>query len=83
LPRPRSINSSSLGPSLRESSGVRARRTSVTGANALTISDSGAVTERSSPLSRHTVRIDIESLPTGIATPSAGHSSAPTACTAS
>ena len=54
-----------------------------TGANALTTSDSGAVTLRRSPRSVHVVRIDIESLPTGIAIPSAGQSSMPTARTAS
>ena len=41
-------------------SGVKVLRTSITGANAETINDSGAVTDFSS----HTVRIDIESLPT-------------------
>ena len=48
------------------SCGVSVRRTSATGANAETISETGATTRRSSPPSRHTVRIDIESLPTGI-----------------
>ena len=61
------------------------RRTSVTGANAETMSESGAVTAFSPPDfgSRHVVRIDIESLPTGIATPIAGQSSIPTAFTVS
>ena len=54
-------------------------RTSRTGANALTINDSGEVRVFPS----HTVRMDIESLPTGMAMPSAGHSSTPTAFTAS
>jgi len=62
----------------------------VTGAKALTINDSGAVTLRTSPGglpgsragSRHTVRIDIESLPTGIAMPAPAQL-APTARTAS
>ena len=72
-----------MSPASARSSGVSARRTSVTGAKALTISDSGAVTLRGSPVSFQTVRIDIESLPTGIAMPSAGQSSRPTARTAS
>ena len=54
---------------------------SATGANADTISDTGDVTARSRPLSYHAVRIDKESLPTGTASPSAGHSSSPTART--
>ena len=65
------------------SRGVTARRTSVTGAKAETISDSGAVTAFASPASLQRVFIDIESLPTGITMPSAGHSSMPTARTAS
>ncbi len=61
------------------------RRASVTGAKAETMSESGAVTAFSSPLfaSRHVVRIDIESLPTGIASPSAGQNSIATAATVS
>ena len=47
------------------------------------ISDSGAVTAFSTPSSRHVVRIDIESLPTGMLTPSAGQSSIATARTVS
>ncbi len=49
------------------------------------MSESGAVTAFSSPLfaSRHVVRIDIESLPTGIAIPSAGQNSIATASTVS
>jgi len=68
------------------SCGFSTRRASATGANAETISDSGAITA-CSPLSpcasRHVVRIDIESLPTGMLTPSAGHSSIATARTVS
>ncbi len=59
------------------------RRTSVTGANAVTISDSGDVTDAGLPSACQPVRIDSESLPTGMAIPSAGHSSSPTARTAS
>ena len=58
-------------------------RTSSTGAKADTMSDSGAVTALRAPFSSHTVRMDIESLPTGMVRPSAGHSSMPTAFTAS
>ena len=54
-----------------------------TGANADTISDSGAVTDRACLPAPTRVRIDIESLPTGIAMPSAGQSSMPTARTIS
>ena len=77
LPRPRSTSSSSVGPASARSSGVSARRTSVTGANAVTISDSGAVTLRALSPASQTVRMDIESLPTGMAMPSAGQSSTP------
>ena len=59
------------------------RRTSATGAKADTISDTGATTRLSTPPSLHTVRIESESLPTGMAMPSAGHSSRPTARTVS
>ena len=55
----------------------------MTGAKAVTISDSGAVTACGCPSACQLVRIDRESLPTGIAIPSAGHSSSPTARTAS
>ena len=65
------------------SCGVEAGRTSRTAANAETISDTGAMTSRSTSPSRHVVRIDNESLPTGMPTPSAGQSAMPTACTAS
>ena len=54
-----------------------------TGAKAETISDSGAVTAFSPSPSCHVVRIDIESLPTGMLMPSAGHSSIATARTVS
>ena len=73
--------------------GVSERRTSSTGAKAEMISDSGAVISFRPPLlfpsapllvslpASHVVFIDIESLPTGIATPSALHSSTVTAFT--
>ena len=63
------------------SCGVQVLRTSPTGANAETISDTGATTDLRVAPSLHTVFIDSESLPTGMAMPSAGHSSSPTACT--
>ncbi len=56
---------------------------SVTGAKPVTISDSGEVTLFSAPSSCHLVFIDMESLPTGMVMPSAGHSSMPTAFTVS
>ena len=55
-----------VSPASSRSCGVSVRRASRTGANAETISDTGAVTALSTPSSRHVVRIDIESLPTGI-----------------
>mmetsp|Transcript_1244 Transcript_1244/g.3532 ORF Transcript_1244/g.3532 Transcript_1244/m.3532 type:complete len:285 (+) Transcript_1244:3291-4145(+) len=77
LPWPRSIRMAQ--ESSRCHSGVSVPRTSAMLANADTISDTGAVTCWSS----HLVRIDSESLPTGMDTPSAGHSSMPTALTVS
>src|SRR5690349_14724994 len=52
-------------------------------ANADTISDTGAVTALSTPPSRHVVRIDNESLPTGIDNPSGMQKSSATARTVS
>ena len=52
---------------------------SVTLAKALMIKLSGDVTLRFTPAWSQTLFIDIESLPTGIAMPSAGQSSIPTA----
>ena len=68
----------------RASCGVSVRRTSLTGANAVTTSETGALTDFSRPpaagspgtASRQTVRIDRESLPTGIDTPICRHSPA-------
>ena len=70
-------------------SGVSCALTSGTGANAVTISDtgetllwtSGAAPDRAGAF--HCTCIDSESLPTGMLRPSLGHSSIPTACTAS
>ncbi|MNZ68148.1 hypothetical protein D3C78_864090 [compost metagenome] len=59
------------------------RRMSLTRAKPEMISDSGEVTLLSSPLSCQRVFMDIESLPTGMVMPSAGHSSMPTALTVS
>ena len=64
-------------------SGVKVLRTSVTGAKAVMTPDIGEVTDLSSPSSFQVVRIDNESLPTGIAIPSAGHISIPIALTPS
>ena len=52
-----------------------------TGANAETISDSGATIFRARPACVQLVFIDSESLPTGIVMPRAGQNSSPTACT--
>ena len=57
--------------------------TSIVGAKAVTISDSGAVTALFSFPSCQEVFIDIESLPTGMLIPRAGHNSIPTAFTVS
>ena len=75
------MSHSDVGRSSICSAGVSVRRTSRTGAKAETISDTGAMTLLCVSPSRHAVFIDSESLPTGIAMPSAGHSSLPTACT--
>ena len=61
----------------------RSPRTSSQGAKAETTSDSGATTAFGCPSSCQVVRIDIESLPTGMPTPSRGHSSRATAFTVS
>ena len=72
-----------MSPASRRSSGVSVRRTSLTRAKAEMMSDRGAVTWRRSPASSHTVFMDMESLPTGMAMPRAGQSSMPTARTVS
>ncbi|MNL10335.1 hypothetical protein D3C87_1311320 [compost metagenome] len=83
LPRPRSMAISTLSPRSVRSCGVRVLSTSSTAANAEMISDTGATTSLSPSASCHLVRMDSESLPTGMLMPSAGHSSMPTACTVS
>ena len=80
-PAPRSTSTSSVSTSA-DSCGVSERRTSSTGAAALAISDTGAVTSLSCVPSRHAVFIDRESLPTGTLMPSCWHRS-DAACTAS
>ena len=82
-PLPRSIKISVLSASSALSCGVSVPRTSASVAKALTISETGEVTFLASAPSVQTVRMDSESLPTGIDTPRAGHSSMPTAFTAS
>ena len=61
-----------------------AKAVAASGAKALATSEIGDATVRVSPAaSFHTVRIDIESLPTGMLKPSAGHNSIATARTVS
>ena len=76
------MSSSALSTS-RSSCGVSVPRTSGRLTNALTMSETGALTFLTAPdeASAHCVRMDKESLPTGIEMPSAGQSSRPTACT--
>ena len=83
LPQPRSSRIRSVSPWSVRSCGVSVRLASGLGAKAVMISDSGETTALFSPLSCQVVRIDMESLPTGMLMPSAGHNSLPTACTAS
>ena len=81
-PRPRSIRISVVSPGC--SCGVSVARTSSSAANAVTIRLTGAVTCCVAPVSSvHLVRIERLSLPTGMPTFSAGHSSSPTARTVS
>ena len=82
-PLPRSISTSVVSASVALSWGVSVPRTSDNEANALTIRLTGDVTFFLSEPSLHWVRIDKLSLPTGMETPSAGHSSMPTAFTVS
>ena len=65
------------------SCGVSVPRTSASEAKAVTMSETGAVTCLVTPSSDQRVRIDKESLPTGMEMPSAGHRSMPTALTVS
>ncbi len=82
-PPARSMSTSDVGPVSSRSCGVQVSRTSSHGANADTTSETGLTTARGTPSSLQVVRIDIESLPTGMLTPSAGHSSSATARTVS
>ena len=87
MPAPRPISHSSVSPS-RDSSGVSCSRTSTTGANAVTTSETGETdvcdsTVPSPSRACHCACIDSESLPTGMLSSSAGHSARPTALTAS
>ena len=76
------MSSNALSTS-RSSCGVSVPRTSGRLTKALTMSETGALTFFTLPdgASAHCVRMDNESLPTGIEMPSAGQSSRPTACT--
>ena len=80
--RARSTNRTSVSSSLR-SCGVHVPRTSSHGAKAETTRESGPTTSRVPLPSFQAVRIDIESLPTGMPTPRRGHSSRATARTVS
>ena len=82
-PRPRSTSTRVVSSSLALSWGVSVPRTSAIDANALTIKLTGEVTLWVASPSRHWVRMDKLSLPTGIEMPKAGHNSSPTACTVS
>ena len=79
-PWPKSM-STSVVSRVASSWGVSVARTSPRVAKAVTISDTGEVTFLAPSASCHWVRMDSESLPTGMDTPSAGHSSRPTALT--
>ena len=81
LPCPRSIRISVVSPVCN--CGVSVLRTSSSVAKAVTISDTGAVTCCGPCSLAQRVRIDSESLPTGMPMPSAGHNSMPTALTVS
>ena len=83
MPLPRSSSSSSVSPASVRSLGVSVARASVTAAKAETTTDRGATTSLAMPPSCQAVRIDSESFPTGIDTPSAGQSSSATARTVS
>ena len=82
-PCPRSISNNWLSTSGFKSA-VTVALTSLTGANADITRLNGATTDFALPLSSsHKVRIDSESLPTGIDTPSSGQNSIDTASTVS
>ena len=65
----------------RSSSGVSVRLASAIGANAEITSETGATTERWPRSSVHSVRMESESLPTGMVMPSLAQRSTPTAST--
>ena len=79
LPLPRSIRSKLVSCNEVFNSGVRVFLISLTGANAEIINDKGAVLLCSFPFASQTVRMDIESFPTGMQIPNWGHNSIPTA----
>ena len=88
--RPKSIKTISVSSacpcsSFNCSKGVVVLRVSITGAKAEMIKETGDVTDFFSWVfsSSHCVRMDKESLPTGIEIPKAGHNSMPTALTES
>ena len=83
FPPARSIRTSIVGPASVRSCGVHVSRTSSHGANADTMRDTGLTTSTREPPSSHAVRIDMESLPTGMLTPRAGQRSRATARTVS
>ena len=83
-PWPRSISTSVVSSRVASSCGVSVPRTSASVAKAVTIRLTGEVTfflivtaTEAPSCTVHCVRIDSESLPTGMEMPSAGHSSMP------
>ena len=82
-PCPKSIRMSFVSPWSMRNCGVSVLRASVVLANAVTTKEIGAVTALLSPSSFQMVFMLMESLPTGMLIPSAGHSSMPTALTVS
>ena len=81
LPLPRSIKINSVSLKSVLSCGVNVLRASLVLAKAVTTREIGEVTAFLLPSSSHTVFMLIESLPTGMLMPSAGHNSMPTAFT--
>ena len=74
-PWPRSMRMSAVSPASVRSRGVRLARASLTGAKAVTMSETGATTWRCSSPSCHEVFMERESLPTGMDRPTIWHSS--------
>ena len=83
LPAPKSIKMSFVFSKSFFNCGVSVLRASAVAANAVTTSEIGDVTAFFSPFSSQTVFIDMESFPTGMLMPRAGHRSIPTALTVS